>query len=79
MTGLSQKNGAVFSHVRIASETAALGAQKLGVGDADLALAFDAVAALANEPVMTFEPARTRTVVNARITRLRGLSEDCVS
>lgn len=68
MTGLSQKNGAVFSHVRIANSTAGLGAQKLGVGDADLALAFDAVAALAKEPVMTFEPARTRTVVNARIT-----------
>ena len=68
MTGLSQKNGAVFSHVRLANDTAALGAQKLGVGDADLALAFDAVAALAKEPVVTFEPERTRTVVNARIT-----------
>lgn len=68
MTGLSQKNGAVFSHVRIAEDKARLGAQKLGVGDADLALAFDAVAALAKEPVITFEPARTRTVVNARIT-----------
>ena len=68
MTGLSQKNGAVFSHVRIASEAAGLGAQKLGVGDADLALAFDAIAALAKEPAMTFDAARTRTIVNARIT-----------
>jgi indolepyruvate ferredoxin oxidoreductase len=68
MTGLSQKNGAVFSHVRIANNTASLGAQKLGVGDADLALAFDAVAALAKEPVVTFDPDRTRTVANARIT-----------
>jgi indolepyruvate ferredoxin oxidoreductase len=68
MTGLSQKNGAVFSHVRIAGSVGALGAQKLGVGDADLALAFDAVAALAKEPVMTFDPARTHSVVNARIT-----------
>ncbi|SFP58025.1 DUF6537 domain-containing protein [Sphingomonas rubra] len=68
MTGLSQKNGAVFSHVRIANETGALGAQKLGVGDADVALAFDAVAALAKEPGITFDPARTRSVVNGRIT-----------
>jgi indolepyruvate ferredoxin oxidoreductase len=68
MTGLSQKNGAVFSHVRIAADVAALGAQKLGVGDADLALAFDAVAALAKEPVVSFDAARTTTVVNARIT-----------
>ncbi|WP_264448007.1 indolepyruvate ferredoxin oxidoreductase family protein [Novosphingobium sp. JCM 18896] len=68
MTGLSQKNGAVFSHVRIARDTDALGAQKLGVGDAHLALAFDAVAALAKEPAMTYEPQRTRCVVNARVT-----------
>ncbi len=68
MTGLSQKNGAVFSHVRIANNTAGLGAQKLGVGDADLALAFDAIAALAKEPIVTFDPTRTRTVANARIT-----------
>ncbi|WP_068072295.1 indolepyruvate ferredoxin oxidoreductase family protein [Novosphingobium lentum] len=68
MTGLSQKNGAVFSHVRIAASVEALGAQKLGVGDADLALAFDIVAALAKEPVVSFDPERTRTVANARIT-----------
>ena len=68
MTGLSQKNGAVFSHVRIAHDPKSLGAQKLGVGDADVALAFDAVAALAKEPGITFDQDRTRTVVNARIT-----------
>src|SRR3546814_343658 len=49
MTGLSQKNGAVFSHVRIAAFNDDLGAQKLGVGEADLALAFDAVAGLAKD------------------------------
>jgi indolepyruvate ferredoxin oxidoreductase len=68
MTGLSQKNGAVFSHVRIAPDTSGLGAQKLGTGEADLVLAFDAVAALAREPVITLDAERTRTVVNARVT-----------
>tara|TARA_R110000772_G_scaffold61606_11_gene138777 strand:+ start:1811 stop:5299 length:3489 start_codon:yes stop_codon:yes gene_type:complete len=68
MTGLSQKNGAVYSHVRIAKTTADLGAQKLGVGEADVALAFDAIAALSAEPVMTLANDRTKTVVNARIT-----------
>src|SRR3546814_3888438 len=47
VTGLSQKNGAVYSHVRIAAVASDLAAQKLGTGEADLALAFDAVAALA--------------------------------
>jgi indolepyruvate ferredoxin oxidoreductase len=68
MTGLSQKNGAVYSHVRIAAEAGDLAAQKLGTGEADLALAFDAVAALAKEPVVTLSDERTTTVVNARIT-----------
>ncbi len=68
MTGLSQKNGAVFSHVRIAATTADLGAQKLGPGEADLALAFDAVAALAKEAVVTLAQGKTRVVVNARIS-----------
>ncbi len=68
MTGLSQKNGAVYSHVRIAADRSDLGAQKLGTAEADLALAFDAVAALAKEPVITLSSERTRTVVNARIT-----------
>ncbi len=68
MTGLSQKNGAVYSHIRIANDRSALGAQKLGTAEADLALAFDAVAALAKEPVVTLAQDRTRTVVNARIT-----------
>ncbi|MDB5714878.1 MAG: hypothetical protein JWO15_2275 [Sphingomonadales bacterium] len=68
MTGLSQKNGAVFSHVRIAATNDDLGAQKLGIGEADLALAFDAVAGLAKEPAMTLSSERTKVVVNARIT-----------
>lgn len=68
MTGLSQKNGAVYSHVRIAASKSALGAQKLGVAEADLALAFDAIAGLAKEPVLTLDPARTVAVVNARVS-----------
>ncbi len=68
MTGLSQKNGAVYSHVRIAAAASDLAAQKLGTGEADVALAFDAVAALSKEPVVTLSSDRTTTVVNARIT-----------
>src|SRR3546814_15148896 len=68
MTGLSQKNGAVYSHVRIAAVASDLAAQKLGTGEADLALAFDAVAALAKEPVVTLSDTRTTHVVHARIT-----------
>ena len=68
MTGLSQKNGAVYSHLRIAATNADLGAQKLGIGEADLALAFDAVASLSKEPAVTLAAGRTQVVVNSRVT-----------
>ena len=55
MTGLSQKNGAVYSHLQIAAEPARLGANRLGLGDADLVLGMDMVAALGDEAFRTLD------------------------
>jgi indolepyruvate ferredoxin oxidoreductase len=68
MTGLSQKNGAVYSHVRIARNNDDLTSQRLGRGEADLVLAFDLVAALAPEAFDTLRPARTKVLVNADVS-----------
>jgi indolepyruvate ferredoxin oxidoreductase len=76
MTGLSQKNGAVFSHVRIAKHPERLGSQKIGLGEADLALAFDAVAALAREAAVSLSPERTKIVVNSRVTPTAAFQRD---
>jgi indolepyruvate ferredoxin oxidoreductase len=76
MTGLSVKNGSVFSHVRIARETGALGAQKLGTAEAHLALAFDAVAALSAEPAVTLAANKTRAIVNSRVTPTPGFQRN---
>jgi len=67
MTGLAQKNGAVYSHLRIARMPATLYAQKLGKGEADLLLAFDLVAAAGNESASTLQPERTRAAVNRNV------------
>lgn len=53
MTGLSQKNGAVFSHLRIANRPEDIHSQRLGQGDASLILAFDMVAGLGDESFRT--------------------------
>ena len=45
MTGLAQKNGAVYSHLRLAPGTSDIHSQRIGLGQADLLLAFDLVAA----------------------------------
>ncbi|MHA3794356.1 indolepyruvate ferredoxin oxidoreductase family protein [Sphingomonas sp. YL-JM2C] len=67
MTGLAQKNGAVFSHVRIAAEPGRLDAQRLGAGETDLLIAFDAVAALSPEAADTLAAGRTRAVINSAV------------
>ena len=65
MTGLAQKNGAVFSHVRVANSPDALHAQKLGCAETDVLLAFDLVAALSEEASATLATDRSHAVVNS--------------
>jgi indolepyruvate ferredoxin oxidoreductase len=67
MTGLSQKNGAVFSHLQVAATTAGLRGHRLGLGEAALVLGFDMVAALADDAYRTIDPARTRFIGNQRV------------
>jgi indolepyruvate ferredoxin oxidoreductase len=67
MTGLAQKNGAVFSHVRLTRWPQQLRTQRLGRGEADLLLAFDLVAALSPEAATTFAEGRTRALVNTDV------------
>ena len=69
MTGLSQKNGAVYSHLRLASPDAHIASQRLGLGDASLVLAFDMIAALGDESYRTFDLSRTRLVGNDRVAQ----------
>jgi indolepyruvate ferredoxin oxidoreductase len=68
MTGLAQKNGAVFSHVRIARRQEDLRTQRVGRGEADVILAFDVVAALADEARQTIKAGRTVAVANSDVT-----------
>jgi len=67
ITGLSQKNGAVFSHVRIARQSEDIASTQVGPGEADTLLAFDLLAALAAECARTLSPGRTRGVANADV------------
>ncbi len=76
MTGLSQKNGAVYSHVRIARHPEDLTSQRLSRGEADLVLAFDLVAALAPEAFDTLRINRTQVLVNADVSPTVALQFD---
>ncbi len=76
MTGLSQKNGAVYSHLQIAPNVASLRGHRLGLGEANLVLGFDMLAALADESWRTLAAPRTRFIANHRIQPTAAFTQD---
>ncbi|MES2264803.1 MAG: indolepyruvate ferredoxin oxidoreductase family protein [Pseudomonadota bacterium] len=64
MTGMSQKNGSVTSHVKIAKSPAHLRAQRIATGEADLILGCDMLTAGAADAVSKMRPGRTLAIVN---------------
>jgi indolepyruvate ferredoxin oxidoreductase len=66
MTGMSQKNGAVLSHVRIADGAEPIRTQTIGLGEAGLVVAFDMIAAISDEAFRTLSP-DSRFLANDRV------------
>jgi indolepyruvate ferredoxin oxidoreductase len=64
-TGLSQKNGAVMSHVRIAPSADDLSSVRIAPGNANLILGCDIVVATSATAISRAERGLTRAVVNA--------------
>ena len=64
MTGMSQKNGSVTSHVKIAATPAQIRAQRIATGEADLILGCDMLTAGAQDAVSKMRPGRSLAVVN---------------
>ena len=64
MTGMSQKNGSVTSHVKIAKSPAHLRAQRIATGEADLILGCDMLTAGAQDAISKMRPGRTMAVIN---------------
>jgi indolepyruvate ferredoxin oxidoreductase len=64
MTGMSQKNGAVTSHVRIAATPKRIRAQRIATGEADLILGCDMLTAGSHDAIAKTRPGRTVAVIN---------------
>ena len=64
MTGMSQKNGAVTSHVRIARQPSEIHAQRIDTGEADLILGCDMLSAGSQDAISKMNPGRTTAVIN---------------
>ncbi len=68
MTGLAQKGGAVFSHVRICDDPAAIHAVRIATGEADAVIGGDAIVSASAEALAKMQTGRTRAVVNCAET-----------
>ncbi|MFP5391653.1 MAG: indolepyruvate ferredoxin oxidoreductase family protein [Gammaproteobacteria bacterium] len=68
MTGMSQKNGSVTSHIRIGAEGVRLHAQRIASGEADLVIGCDMLTAGANDAVSKMRAGRTRVLINTHQT-----------
>ncbi|KIP17101.1 hypothetical protein KY49_6987 [Burkholderia sp. MSHR3999] len=64
MTGMSQKNGSVTSHVRISRRPEQIFTQRIAAGKADLVLGCDMLTAGAHDVVSKMHFERTRAIVN---------------
>ena len=64
MTGMSQKNGSVTSHVKVARAPSDLHAQRIATGEADLVLGCDMLTAGAQDAISKMRPGRTMAVIN---------------
>ena len=66
-TGISQKNGAVLSHVRIAQDAESLHAPRVSTANADLVLGCDMMVAASVPAVSTMSVGRTHVVLNTHL------------
>jgi indolepyruvate ferredoxin oxidoreductase len=71
-TGLSQKNGAVMSHVRLAPQPEDLAAVRIAPGGADLLLGCDMIVSAQANALSKMERGVTRAVVNADLQPTAG-------
>jgi len=76
VAGLAQKNGAVYSHVRICDDPEKLHAVRIAAGGADLLLGCDMVVAGSYETLSKLQAGRTKAVVNGQQTMTADFTRD---
>ncbi len=67
MTGLAQKGGAVFGHVRIGKDSKALHGTRIAAGQTDLLLACDLITGASRDALTLADGKRTLSVVNTDV------------
>jgi len=76
IAGLAQKNGAVFSHVRIAEKQEDLHAVRVAAGDASLLLGCDLISSGSSETLGKLRTTLSKAVVNTHKTMTSDFTRD---
>lgn len=76
MTGLAQKNGAVFSHVRIGDGEDSPVGGRIAAASADVLIACDLLSAASGDALLLYDKARTAAVGNADVTPTADIMAD---
>jgi len=76
MTGLSQKNGAVYSHLWLLDDPAGSAPAKVGLADADLILGCDLVAAAGADSMRAVKTGETRAILNSAVVPTASFQAD---
>ncbi len=76
MTGLAQKGGAVYSHVRIAREPDEIHAVRIASGGASLLLGCDLVVSASADALSKLQPGHSRAIVNSHETIIGEFTRD---
>jgi len=76
LAGLAQKNGAVYSHVRICDDPEKLHAVRIAAGGTDLLLGCDMVVSGSFETLSKLQAGRTHAIVNGQQTMTADFTRD---
>jgi indolepyruvate ferredoxin oxidoreductase len=76
MTGLAQKGGSVYSHIRIAPRPEDIHAVRIAAGEAKLVLGCDMIVAASDEAIAKMQAGQTRAIVNADVSPTGGFTKD---
>jgi indolepyruvate ferredoxin oxidoreductase len=76
MTGLAQKNGAVFSHIRIAASPDLIHSVRIPAGEADLVIGADLVTTGSFDALAKMRAGVTRAIVNSHQFMTSGFTHD---
>jgi indolepyruvate ferredoxin oxidoreductase len=76
MTGLSQKNGAVYSYLWLFDDPRATAPAKVGLAEADMILGCDLIAAAGADTMRGVKPGETRAVLNSAVVPTANFQTD---